>query len=158
MKPSTRTLVALAAAARRPGGGSRGTSHGRLDAVRLSCAAACGASSQCVTQARTCLPVGALCCTLYSGKAGFQSVFSGATDAARRAWFGALAANITFTSVAGRQPTSTVSVSHLECALRSCRRSFGTQRRAYGDCEDAHAVSVRKVENVRHLRRMFGAA
>ena len=59
--PSPQTLVALAAAARRNGGGSHGTSHDRLGAARHRCAAARGASSQCVTARVAC---GALPCTV----------------------------------------------------------------------------------------------
>ena len=53
--------LALAAAARRNGGGSHGTSHDRLGAARHRCAAARGASSQCVTASVAC---GALPCTV----------------------------------------------------------------------------------------------
>jgi hypothetical protein len=53
--------LALAAAARRNGGGSHGTSHDRLGAARHRCAAARGASSQCVTARVAC---GAPPCTV----------------------------------------------------------------------------------------------
>ena len=53
--------LALAAAARRNGGGSHGTSHDRLGAARHRCEAARGTSSLCVTARVAC---GALPCTV----------------------------------------------------------------------------------------------